>query len=271
MNCRSRSGGWHSRLSTERDSTRIDLGATYTPGKPLHCLFLSSATILPSAELSPCALHAGKSGNQIERCIISTFQIAESMGGFKGDFRQWDGCEPLWTLSQEIGVAGDLVSYQAKSRKSLFPTFISFGGSFGERARLRGSPASKSSGVSFRAFRLPKAWALKGNFANGRIFCGLANNGALQIVQWQPGRPRYWRNNLKGSGFDPITEIIRNLFRFHLGDEQHRNAEDFPKILQALNYQNDIFLEHGAVRWKGASSAHAAGLSANENHSKPRP
>jgi len=110
------SGGWHSRLSTERDSTRIDLGATYTPGKPLHCLFLSSATILPSAELSPCALHAGKSGNQIERCIISTFQIAESMGGFKGDFRQWDGCEPLWTLSQEIGVAGDLVSYQAKSR-----------------------------------------------------------------------------------------------------------------------------------------------------------
>ena len=30
---------------------------------------------------------AGKSGKQIERCVISTFQIAESMG-FKGDFRQ---------------------------------------------------------------------------------------------------------------------------------------------------------------------------------------
>ena len=31
---------------------------------------------------------AGKSGKQIERFVISTFQVAESMG-FKGDFRQW--------------------------------------------------------------------------------------------------------------------------------------------------------------------------------------
>ena len=30
---------------------------------------------------------AGKSGKQIERCVIATFRIAESMG-FKGDFRQ---------------------------------------------------------------------------------------------------------------------------------------------------------------------------------------
>ena len=32
--------------------------------------------------------HPGKSGKQIERCLISTFQVAESMG-FRGDFRQW--------------------------------------------------------------------------------------------------------------------------------------------------------------------------------------
>jgi hypothetical protein len=32
---------------------------------------------------------AGKSGKQIERCVISTFQVAGSMG-FKGDFRQWE-------------------------------------------------------------------------------------------------------------------------------------------------------------------------------------
>jgi hypothetical protein len=32
--------------------------------------------------------HAGKSGKQIERCLISTFQVAESLG-FKGDIRQW--------------------------------------------------------------------------------------------------------------------------------------------------------------------------------------
>jgi hypothetical protein len=31
---------------------------------------------------------AGKSGKQIERCLISTFQVAESIG-FRGDFRQW--------------------------------------------------------------------------------------------------------------------------------------------------------------------------------------
>ena len=30
---------------------------------------------------------AGKSGKPIERCLISTFQVAESIG-FKGDFRQ---------------------------------------------------------------------------------------------------------------------------------------------------------------------------------------
>ena len=32
---------------------------------------------------------AGKGGKQIERCLISTFQVAERIG-FKGDFRQWE-------------------------------------------------------------------------------------------------------------------------------------------------------------------------------------
>ena len=31
---------------------------------------------------------AGKSGKQIERCVIASFQVAESMG-FRGEFRQW--------------------------------------------------------------------------------------------------------------------------------------------------------------------------------------
>jgi hypothetical protein len=34
---------------------------------------------------------AGKSGKQIERCIILSFQVAESMG-FHGDFRQLEDC-----------------------------------------------------------------------------------------------------------------------------------------------------------------------------------
>ena len=33
--------------------------------------------------------HDGSGGKQIERCLISTFRVAESMG-FKGDFRQWE-------------------------------------------------------------------------------------------------------------------------------------------------------------------------------------
>jgi hypothetical protein len=33
--------------------------------------------------------HSGKSGKQIERCLISTFKVAESIG-FKGEFRQWE-------------------------------------------------------------------------------------------------------------------------------------------------------------------------------------
>jgi hypothetical protein len=32
---------------------------------------------------------AGKGGKQIERCLISSFQVAGSIG-FKGDLRQWE-------------------------------------------------------------------------------------------------------------------------------------------------------------------------------------
>ena len=31
----------------------------------------------------------GKGNKQIERCVFSTFQVAESLG-FKGDYRQWE-------------------------------------------------------------------------------------------------------------------------------------------------------------------------------------
>ena len=38
---------------------------------------------------------AGKSGKQIERCVISSFKVAESMG-FKGDYRQWEQSAADW-------------------------------------------------------------------------------------------------------------------------------------------------------------------------------
>ena len=39
---------------------------------------------------------AGKSGKRIERCVISRFRLAESLG-FRGDFRQWEHCSELET------------------------------------------------------------------------------------------------------------------------------------------------------------------------------
>ena len=40
-------------------------------------------------EFRSACQRAGKSKKQIERCVISTFQVAGSIG-FKGDFRQWE-------------------------------------------------------------------------------------------------------------------------------------------------------------------------------------
>ena len=43
----------------------------------------------PRREYRSACERAGKSGKQIERCVISSFKIAESMG-FRGDFREWE-------------------------------------------------------------------------------------------------------------------------------------------------------------------------------------
>ena len=41
------------------------------------------------ASPSPQTATLPKSSEEIERCVISTFQIAESMA-FRGEFRQWE-------------------------------------------------------------------------------------------------------------------------------------------------------------------------------------
>jgi hypothetical protein len=49
-----------------------------------------AAHLYPSRrEYRSVCQRAGKSGKQIERCVISSFQIVESLG-FKGEFRQWE-------------------------------------------------------------------------------------------------------------------------------------------------------------------------------------
>jgi hypothetical protein len=58
---------------------------------------------------------SGKGGKQIERCLISTFQVAESMG-FKGDFRQW---EHLLRIADRKSRSGYHLSHKdSPSRKS---------------------------------------------------------------------------------------------------------------------------------------------------------
>jgi len=42
----------------------------------------------PRKEYRSACDRSGKGGKPIERCLISTFRVAESQG-FKGDFRQW--------------------------------------------------------------------------------------------------------------------------------------------------------------------------------------
>jgi hypothetical protein len=48
-----------------------------------------AAHLYRSREYRSACDRSGKGRKQIERCLISTFQLAESMG-FKGDFRQWE-------------------------------------------------------------------------------------------------------------------------------------------------------------------------------------
>jgi hypothetical protein len=50
---------------------------------------LSPTSIRSEGNTGEPAKLPGKSGKQIERRVITSFQIAESMG-FKGEFRQWE-------------------------------------------------------------------------------------------------------------------------------------------------------------------------------------
>ena len=68
--------------STERRTTADQLHASEHDKFAAH-LYRSRR------EYRSACPRAGKSGKQIERCVISTFQVAGSIG-FKGDFRQWE-------------------------------------------------------------------------------------------------------------------------------------------------------------------------------------
>jgi hypothetical protein len=52
----------------------------------------------------------GKSGKEIERCVISSFQVAQSLG-FNGEFRQWErrlggACSDQYCTRYMVGTRG---------------------------------------------------------------------------------------------------------------------------------------------------------------------
>ena len=55
-----------------------------------------------------------------------------------------------------------------------------------ERAKLPGSPASKSSGASSQVSGLPRAWASRATFANGSTCCG----SVIENLRARPRNPR---------------------------------------------------------------------------------
>ena len=73
-------------LGTQRDSCKA---ADLLQSTPVECDQFVSYLYQSRREFHRACETAGKSGRQIERCVISSFQIGESMG-FKGEFRQWE-------------------------------------------------------------------------------------------------------------------------------------------------------------------------------------
>ncbi|MGC2580347.1 MAG: hypothetical protein WA376_22475, partial [Terrimicrobiaceae bacterium] len=64
---------------------------------------------------------AGKSGTQIERCVIASFRIAESMG-FKGEFRQWE--DLLWIGELRLLASRKVVQTKLQGRAGFaWPVF----------------------------------------------------------------------------------------------------------------------------------------------------
>ena len=55
---------------------------------------------------------AGKGGKQIERCVISTFQVAESLG-FKGELHDWSAFTIEISLRMRIPMYGLSTTYKS--------------------------------------------------------------------------------------------------------------------------------------------------------------
>ena len=72
---------------THRGATNRRAAAGRTSGQ--RARRLRGSPLRSRREYRRACQRSGKSGKEIERCVISTFQVAESIR-FKGDFRQWE-------------------------------------------------------------------------------------------------------------------------------------------------------------------------------------
>ena len=73
------------------------------------------------ASPSPQTATLPKSSEEIERCVIASFRIAESMG-FKGDFRQWE--DLLWIGELRLLASRKVVQTKLQGRAGFaWPVF----------------------------------------------------------------------------------------------------------------------------------------------------
>ena len=89
-----------------------------------------------------------------------------------------------------------------------------------ERVKTAGKSGKQIERCVIATFRIAEELLQRGTVACGRHSCGSVNDDLFQRIQ-RPSREGYRRDDFERLGFDPIAEIIWNLFRFPLGNEQH--------------------------------------------------
>jgi hypothetical protein len=143
---------------------------------------------------------------QIERCVISIFRIAESMG-FKGEFRQWEdllrigehSCDKTKRVPSMFVESAKLAVIVLMETLSTFATYKRL-----DAEVLLSSRARHSSGVS------PSSTLPPGNSQNPASFAPHHRRGKQVVVSERASdRDEYYNSLLAKAGATPATKAGR--------------------------------------------------------------
>jgi hypothetical protein len=107
----------------------------------------------------------------------------------------------------------------------LFPTSINPEGSIGEPVKRLASPASKSSGASYRPSKSRRAWASRANSGSGSTYCGL---GLRSCSEGQRGR------NCQAGSPESLSNFRSFLVFLRLSSSSHLTGAISPLELHHL-------------------------------------